>query len=205
MRGLWRSKGDQRRTGTPARCSSRATTRPSPPLWPGPTSTRAAAGGVASSRRAIARAAFSIRASTGSPLANNWLSSAAIWAPVTNRWSASARGQAGQGGAATGSGRGASRCMGIAVLGAWAQTELWTDLPASSWEGTGPGTWSAAGTGADRGCPIRSLSLAPGAGTGPMSGIALGLGSHGSRNPAGGWVAGRGGLEPGCFADLALL
>ena len=140
VRGLYRSKGDQRRTGTPAKCSSRATTRPSPPLWPGPTNTRAAGGGVTSRRRAIARAAFSIRASTGRPLANNWLSNAAIWAPVTSRWSASARGQAGQGRVATGSGRGASRGMGVAVLGAWAQAELWTDLPASSWKRPGAGT-----------------------------------------------------------------
>ena len=33
--------GHQIRTAMPARCSSRATTRPSPPLWPGPTSTSA--------------------------------------------------------------------------------------------------------------------------------------------------------------------
>ena len=115
--GLGRSKGVQRRTGTPARCSSRATTSPSPPLWPGPTSTRAAAGGVASSRRAIARAAFSIRASTGRPLVNSWLSSSAIWVPVTSRWSASAAGQVGQGLAATGSGTGTSRGLDVAIGG----------------------------------------------------------------------------------------
>ena len=125
--GLWRSKGVQMRTGTPASCSSRATTRPSPPLWPGPTSTRADAGAPASSRRAIARAAFSIRASTGKPLANSWFSSSAIWALVTSRWLASAWGQAGQARAATGSGSGSSWGMGVAVFGNWAQAGFWPD------------------------------------------------------------------------------
>ena len=72
---------------------------------------------MASSRRAIARAAFSIRASTGRPLAKSWFSSAAIWLPVTSRWSASAGGQVGTGEPLEGSGRGASRGMAGPFLG----------------------------------------------------------------------------------------
>ena len=147
VRGLGRSKGVQRRTLTPARCSSRATTRPSPPLWPGPTSTRAAAGGLSSSRRAIARAAFSIRASTGRPLANSWFSSAAIWLPVTSRWSASAAGQRAPGEPLAGCGRGASGGMVVAVARDWAQPGLWTDLPVRAGPGPEPGFRTGSGSG----------------------------------------------------------
>ena len=99
VRGLWRSNGLQIRTAMPASCSSRATTSPSPPLWPGPTSTRAPRccscrhQGEQRSSAVMARAAFSIRASTGSPLANSCSSSAAIWAELTSRWALSRLGQ----------------------------------------------------------------------------------------------------------------
>ena len=87
VRGLRRSKGLHSCTGIPARWSSRATTSPSPPLWPGPTSTTAPPAEIppapaqsrsAKSLRLRASAAFSIRASTGSPLAKSSASSSAI-------------------------------------------------------------------------------------------------------------------------------
>ena len=102
LRGLRRWKGLHSRTGIPARWSSLATTSPSPPLWPGPTSTTTPSAGIrpapprsckARRRRLTASAAFSIRASTGSPLANSSASSSAICWPLISRWSASRRGQ----------------------------------------------------------------------------------------------------------------
>ena len=95
--GLCCSKGLQSCTGTPASCSSLATTRPSPPLWPGPTSTstpRWGSPGVASSLWAKPRPAFSISAATGSPLVNSSCSNPLTTAAVTRRCWASAGGQA---------------------------------------------------------------------------------------------------------------
>ena len=100
--GLCSLNGLQIEVATPASCSSRAITSPSPPLWPGPTSTRAPWRRSrwpwsANKRRLTARAAFSISASTGSPLANSCRSRSAIWLPLTSKWSASRPGQAGRG------------------------------------------------------------------------------------------------------------
>ena len=105
LSGLWRSNGLQMAVEMPARCSSRAITSPSPPLWPGPTSTSAPwrpsrSPCCSSSSRLTARAAFSIRASTGRPLAKSCSSSAAIWALLTSRWQLL---RAGQGATADGS------------------------------------------------------------------------------------------------------
>ena len=106
--GLCRSKGLQIAVATEARCSSRAITSPSPPLCPGPTSTRAPWRARWSpcrckSLRLSASAAFSIRAATGMPLWNSCSSKAAISALVTSRWSPSRRGQAAVAGVGTNS------------------------------------------------------------------------------------------------------
>ncbi len=101
VKGRWVWYGRQRRTASPARCSSRATTRPSPPLWPGPTKTtippavsRCQAGcfNTFNRRLLMASPAFSIRASTGSPLAKSVFSRSSSWAPVTSKWLASRSG-----------------------------------------------------------------------------------------------------------------